>query len=287
MSSTIAPSASLRPQRRIAGAVALIAALMAVLVVAGCTTKDEDFILDAPRPSAEIFNEGLAHIESERHRDAVTSFEELDRFYPFSDDARRGMVLTAFAAYQSSDFDLTIDTAQRFLLLYPTHEDADYALYLLGEAYLRTVPDITRDQAAARNALAADEELVERYPNSRYADLARVNIIAIRDQLAGQEMLIGRYYQERREYGASINRFRVVVTDYQDTRHIEEALFRLTETYLAMGLVSEAQATAAILGHNFPDSEWYQDAYRLMGAGGVEPDEDRGFWLSRLFRGGN
>jgi outer membrane protein assembly factor BamD len=149
------------------------------------------------------------------------------------------------------------------------------------------VPDITRDQEAARQALEADQELIDRFPNSEYADEARLNIIAIRDQLAGQEMLIGRYYQERREYPGAINRFRVVVTDYQDTRHVEEALFRLTETYLAMGLVSEAQTAAAVLGFNFPDSTWYDEAYALLGTVGVAPnDGDRG-WLGELFAGGN
>ncbi len=181
------------------------------------------------------------------------------------------------------NYQLTIDTAHRYLRAYPTEDDADYMLYLLGEANLRTVPDVTRDQEPARNALEADQELLTRFPNSEYADAARLNVVAIRDQLAGQEMLVGRYYQERREYTAAINRFKTVVTDYQDTRHVEEALYRLTETYLAMGLVNEAQTAAAVLGANFPDSEWYQRAYDLLSADGASPHNGGG-WLSRLFR---
>lgn len=262
-----------------------IAALFGVLALAACASDGDDFSLDPARPAAEIYNEGLAYMEAGRYRDAIESFDELDLYYPYSDDSRRGMMLTAVAAYEISDYELTIATTERFLQLYPTNQDADYALYLLAEANLRTVPDVTRSQEAARAALAADQELIDRYPNSQYAEAARLNIIAVRDQLAGQEMLVGRYYQERREYTAALNRFREVVEEYQDTRHVEEALFRLTETYLAMGLVSEAQTAAAVLGFNFPSSTWYEDAYSLLGAGaGVEPNNNGG-WLSRVFAG--
>ncbi len=285
MKTAVAPVSFHRPTRRLAGGLTRIAALLGVLVLAACASDRDDFSLDPARPAAVIYNEGLAFMEAGRYRNAIESFEELDLYYPYSEDARRGMILTAVAAYEIDDYELTIATTERFLQLYPSHEDADYALYLLAEANLRTVPDITRSQEAARDALAANEELVERFPNSEYAEAARLNIIAVRDQLAGQEMLVGRYYQERLEYPAALNRFRVVVTDYQDTRHVEEALFRLTETYLAMGLVGEAQTAAAVLGFNFPSSKWYEEAYALLGAGaGVEPNNNGG-WLSRLFGG--
>jgi len=143
---------------------------------------------------------------------------------------------------------------------------------------------VTRDQEATRKAMAAMQEIINNYPDSVYANDAREKYAAARDQLAGKEMQIGRYYQERREYVAAVNRFKVVVTEYANTRHVEEALYRLTETNLAMGLNSEAQTAAAVLGHNFPDSQWYKDAYRLLGSGGLKPVENKESWISKAFK---
>lgn len=264
-----------------------VLALVGALTLAGCASNSaDDFSLEPPRAAAEILNEGLAALDSGRYRLAIDSFQELDLYYPYSADARRALILTAVAAYEINDYDLAIASTERFLAAFPADPDVDYALFLLGESHMRTVPDVTRDQEAARSALLANQELLERFPNSQYADQARINVIAVRDQLAGQEMLVGRYYQERREYSAAINRFRVVVSDYSDTRHVEEALFRLTETYFAMGLVTEAQTAAAVLGHNFPASDWYEQAYLLLGAGGFEPNNSGRGWLAQLF-GGN
>jgi outer membrane protein assembly factor BamD len=263
------------------------AVLLGTLFLAGCIFggRDDTFEVEPLRPAAEIYAEGLAAVESARWAQAVAAFEELDRHYPYSEIARDGLLLMTLAQYESRQYEEAIETAQRYLLLYPNHPDAAHVLFLEGEAFLRQVPDVTRDQDAAIGALAANQELVERFPNSEFADQARLNIIAIRDQLAGQEMLIGRYYLERREYVAAVNRFRGVVEGFQETRHVEEALYRLTEAYLAMGLVSEAQTAAAILGHNFPNSPWYQDAYNLLGAGGLQPNQNRTSWLSGLFGG--
>jgi outer membrane protein assembly factor BamD len=265
-----------------------ISVLFGAVVLASCaTSREEDLPIEPARPSAEILAEGVADVEAGRHRSAIETLALLDHYYPYSADAQKGMVLTVFSAFEMRDYETAIFAANRYLLAYPTQPDADYVLYLLGESHLRQVPDITRDQEAAREALEADQELLDRFPESEYAAQARLNIIAIRDQLAGQEMLIGRYYQERREYPGAINRFRVVVTDYQDTRHVEEALFRLTETYLAMGLVTEAQTAAAILGFNFPDSTWYDEAFALLGSVGVAPSNSGRGWLADLFGGGN
>jgi outer membrane protein assembly factor BamD len=215
--------------------------------------------------------------------DAVKSFDEVDRQHPYSEWARKALLMSAFANYRRGRSDETIQAARRFLTLYPGSPDAAYAQYLIGGSYFNQIPDVTRDQDATRRAMAALEEIIARYPDSEYADDARQKLIVARDQLAGKEMQIGRYYLERREYIAAINRFRVVVTDYQDTRHVEEALERMVEANLAMGLTGEAQTAAAVLGHNFPDSPWYQDAYKLLQSGGLEPREDRGSWLSQLF----
>jgi outer membrane protein assembly factor BamD len=193
--------------------------------------------------------------------------------------------MSAFASYRRGRYDDTVNSANRFLSLYPGSPDAPYAQYLIGSSYFHQIPDVTRDQQATQRAMAALQEIIDRYPDSEYADDARKKLIVARDQLAGKEMQVGRYYLERREYIAAINRFKVVVTNYQDTRHVEEALERLTEANMSLGLIGEAQTAAAILGHNFPDSPWYKDAYTLLQTGGVSPHEDKGSWLSKLFGG--
>jgi len=259
-----------------------VAAIASALVLAGCMGRD-DFIAEQAIPAADLYAEGIAAYEAQRYGEAIDAFAELDRRYPYSEQGRRGLILMADAQYNLSRWEASIASSERYLLLYPNGANADMALHLIGEAYLRQVPDVTRDQAAARRGLGANEELVSRFPNSPYAEQARLNIVAVNDQLAGQEMLVGRYYQERRDYVAAVNRFRLVVERYGNTRHAEEALFRLTETYLAMGLVSEAQTAAAVLGHNFPNSSWYQQAYNLLGAGGLRPNRGGG-WLGALFR---
>ncbi|MGV8839413.1 MAG: outer membrane protein assembly factor BamD [Bauldia sp.] len=257
------------------------AAIAGALVLAGCAGRDE-FVVEEAIPAGDLFTQGMTAYEAQRYGDAIDAFGELDRRYPYSEQGRRGLVLMADSQYNLSRWDDAIASAERYMLLYPSGADADFALFLIGEAHLRQVPDVTRDQDAARRGLEADMELVERFPNSPYAEQAQLNIVAVKDQLAGQEMLVGRYYQERRDYVAAVNRFRNVVEHYGDTRHAEEALFRLTETYLAMGLVNEAQTAAAVLGHNYPSSVWYQRAYDLLGAGGLQPRRGGG-WLGQLF----
>ena len=165
--------------------------------------------------------------------------------------------------------------------LHPADKDAAYVQYLVGQSYHKQIVDITRDQRAARKSIDAFTQVVERYPESEYVADSKRKIRIGRDQLAGKDMQVGRYYQERREHLAGINRFRRVVENYENTRHVEEALYRLTESYYALGLVSEAQTAAAVLGHNFPDSRWYKDAYALLGKGGYKPSENRGSWISR------
>ena len=195
------------------------------------------------------------------------------------------MVMSAFLNFRRGQYQDAINDAQRYVTLFPASEDAAYAQYLIGESYFRQIPDVTRDQDLSRKAIAAMQVVVDKYPDSEYADDARKKIELARDQIAGKEMQIGRYYLERREYLAAVNRFRTVVEQYQTTRHVEEALYRLTECYLALGIVPEAQTAASVLGHNFPDSEWYQDSYALLNKGGLEPQENQGSWISRVFRG--
>ena len=230
----------------------------------------------ADEPAGELYNKGLAYMNAGKMGDAVKNFNEVDRQHPYSEDARKALIMSAFASYRHGDYDDTVLTTQRYLTLYPGGQDAAYAQYLMAQSYFNQIPDVTRDQSKTQKALAAMQEIVTRYPDSEYVDDARKKILITRDQLAGKEMQVGRYYLERREYLAAINRFKTVATQYQDTRHVEEALARLTEANLAMGLVGEAQTAAALLGHNFPDSHWYKDAYNLLKKKGAEPVDNGG-----------
>lgn len=260
-------------------------AIIAAVALSACKT-DVAGTKDAyanEEPAGTLYNTGLAYMNAGKMKDAINSFNEVDRQHPYSEWARKSLIMSAYASYKSGNYDDTKQTANRYLTLYPGSEDAAYAQYLIAQSDYRNVPDVTRDQKSTEKAMEGMREIVERFPESEYADDARRKVIQARDQLAGKEMQVGRYYLERREYIAAVNRFKIVVTEYQDTRHVEEALYRLVEADLAMGLVSEAQTAGAVLGHNFPDSEWYQRAYKRLGAGGVGPEEDSGSWLSRAF----
>ena len=168
--------------------------------------------------------------------------------------------------------------------MHPGSPDAAYAYFLIGSSYFDQIAEISRDQERTEKAVAALDEVVRKYPNTEYAVAAKRKIEVARDQLAGKEMDIGRWYMQRRDYTGAINRFKVVVTRYQTTRHVEEALLRLTEAYLTLGIVDEAQTSAAVLGHNFPDSRWYKDAYNLVQTKGLQPSENKGSWISRAFK---
>src|SRR6201986_2250140 len=192
--------------------------------------------------------------------------------------------MSAYAYYNQADYDSCIGAATRYVTLHPGSPDAAYAQYLIAASHYDQIPDISRDQARTEKAINALQEVIRKYPTSEYAVSAKAKLEGARDQLAGKEMEIGRYNLEKRNYTGAINRFKTVVTQYQTTRHVEEALARLTECYMAIGVVGEAQTAAAVLGHNFPDSRWYKDAYNLVKSGGVEPNEDQGFWMSRAFK---
>jgi outer membrane protein assembly factor BamD len=265
--------------KRIGRQVRLVAGLVLLAApLAGCGTgalwdkfmaKDETF---GDEPADKLYNEGL-YMLNEKHdvRSAVKKFEEVDRQHPYSDWARKSLLMSAYASYESGNYDECISSANRYISLHPGSPDAAYAQYLIAMSNFDQIPDVTRDQGRTEKAIAALEEVIRKYPTSEYSNSAKKKIEIARDQLAGREMNVGRYYMERRDYTAAINRFKVVVTRYQTTRHVEEALARLTEAYMAIGIVGEAQTAAAVLGHNFPDSRWYKDAYNLVKSGGVEP----------------
>ena len=243
--------------------------------------KDDTFVEEPPE---KLYNEGLYLMNQRKDLKAASKkFEEVDRQHPYSDWARKSLLMSAYSFYNAGDYDSCIGAASRYVTLHPGSPDAAYAQYLIAASHYDQIPDISRDQGRTEKAIASLEEVIRKYPTSEYSVSAKAKLQGARDQLAGKEMQIGRYYLERREYLAAINRFKFVVTTYQDTRHVEEALERLTEANMAMGLVSEAQTAAAVLGHNFPDSPWYKDAYKLLQTGGVEPREDSGSWMSKIF----
>ncbi len=253
------------------------------LLGAGCASNDDvdiETYVNQVEPADQLFNQGLANLNSGRAGEAVKKFAAVDRQHPYSEYARRSIVLGAFANYRQGRYVEAIAAAKRYVTLYPTDKDAAYAQYIIGLSYWRQIPDVTRDQADSRRTIAAMTEVVERYPESEYVDDAKAKIRFARDQIAGKEMQVGRYYLERKEYLSSIKRFRTVVEEYSNTRHIEEALARLVEAYFALGLTSEAQTAAAVLGTNFPDSDWYKDSYKLLQTGGLQPRENAGSWIS-------
>jgi outer membrane protein assembly factor BamD len=280
------------PGWRVGRALRLAATLAVVaLPLGGCGTgalwdkfmaKDEAFV---DVPAEKLYNQGLYLLnEKSDPRAAAKKFEEVDRQHPYSDWARKSLLMSAYAFYQSGDYESCIGAASRYVTLHPGSADAAYAQYLIASSYYDQIPDVSRDQARTDRAMSALEEVIRKYPTSEYATTAKRKLEGARDQLAGKEMQVGRYYMDRRDYTGGINRFKTVVTRYQTTRHVEEALYRLTEAYMAVGVVGEAQTAAAILGHNFPDSRWYKDAYNLVKSGGLEPVENKGSWISRAFK---
>ncbi|WP_457938079.1 outer membrane protein assembly factor BamD [Mesorhizobium sp. 10J20-29] len=271
-------------------AVALIA--VAPLSLAGCMSSEPDLDLstyvDETEPADVLYNQGLANLNAGNLKEAGRKFAAVDRQHPYSEFARKSMVMGAFTNYRQGNFDEAINSGKRYVALYPSSEDAAYAQYIVGLSYFKQIRDVTQDQKESRRAIEAMEEVENRWPESEYVEDARTKIRFARDQLAGKEMQIGRYYLERREFIAAAKRFRYVVENYSNTRHVEEALARLTETYYAMGLTSEAQTAAAVLGHNYPDSQWYKDSYALLQSRGLEPRENAGSWISqagKLFGG--
>ncbi len=217
-------------------------------------------------------------------RKAGQQFSEVERLYPYSEWAKRGMLMSAFAYHEAAQYAESRSAAQRYLEFYPADVDAPYAQFLIALSYYDQIVDIGRDQTNAFEALQEMRDIIERYPDSEYAKSAQLKFELALDHLAGKEMEIGRYYLSRGFYTAAINRFRVVVEDYQTTTQTPEALHRLVESYLSLGLTNEAQTAAAILGYNFRGSVWYNDSYALLTSRGLEPANVGDSWLNRTYR---
>jgi outer membrane protein assembly factor BamD len=233
---------------------------------------------------AGLYNDALSDLNGGSYKAAQKKFGEVERKHPYSKWATKAILMQAFAAYQRNAYGESIDAGKRFIALHPGHKDAPYAYYLVAISEYEQISDIRRDQSRTFAAVDALEEVAQRFPDSPYAADALKKAAIGRDQLAAKEMEVGRYYMKKGSYLAGINRFKKVVTDYQTSTHTPEALYRLAEGYMALGVVAEAQTAAAVLGHNFPSSQWYQDAYNLVSSDGKAPVASPTSWLTRIFK---
>jgi outer membrane protein assembly factor BamD len=262
---------------------ASLVVLSAGALISGCQSDPDIDItklgLDNDPPDV-LYNQALANMKAGNMAEAARKFDAIDRENPFSEWARKALVMSTFVKYRQGKIDEALASGNRYMAQYPQSKDAAYVQYLVGLSYSKQISDVTQDQRASSKTIDAMQAVIDKYPDSEYVDDAQAKIRFARDQLAGKEMQIGRYYLERKEYLAAISRFRIVVEKYPNTNQVEEALSRLVEAYYAMGIVEEAQTAAAVLGHNYPDSQWYADSYKLLKSGGAEPRENKGSWLS-------
>ena len=278
-----------RPARRIACAAVMIAI---GLTASGCSMFDQFNPFGAEKykmevtpdvPASKTYDQGLEKLANGAPKEAAKKFGELAKRYPDSDWKRKGDLMTVYADFQAGEYTDAETAAEKYLKDYPNSPDAAYVAYIQANSYYNQIPDIARDQDAAIKALAAFQDVVKKYPKSEYVEDSKFKITVCQDQLAGKEMSVGRFYLNRHNYTAAINRFHVVLKDYQTTRHAPEALYRLVEAYMGLGITDEAQTAAAVLGHNFPDSQWYKDAYSVLQSKGLSPQENSESWISRIY----
>ena len=265
----------LTPRLRIGGAL-----FGALALLAACGSTEKPYV---ERPVDEIYNDAMNQLGQRSFENAAKAFDEVERQHPYSVWATKAQLMAAFAWYQKNKYDEAIIALDRFIQLHPGNKDIAYAYYLKGLCYYEQISDVGRDQKMTDNALKSLQEVVTRHPESRYARDAKLKIDLARDHLAGKEMEIGRYYLKQRQYLAAIGRFRSVIEHYQVTTHVPEALHRLTEAYLGLGVKAEAQTAAAVLGYNYPGSPWYLDSYALLEGVDLRPEKKEGSWLSKIF----
>jgi len=258
--------------------------VLSALLLSGCASTTDTSKLLNPDPPGKMYASADSYLSRGKFEAAARKFEELDRDHPYSPEARRAMVMAAYAYFRAGKYPEAIATARRYTTVHPGTKDAAFAHHIIATSYFEEINGPKNDQTNTRKALEELQILKSRYPNSKYARQADNRIRIARDNLAANEMEVGRYYLKRRNYTAAVNRFKIVARDYQDTKHVEESLMRLTETYMALGIRNEAQNAAAILGYNFPNSRWYKDAYDLLQSDGLVPREDTGSWLSQAWK---
>jgi outer membrane protein assembly factor BamD len=257
----------------------LAAALLAAgLALGACRSQEEQI---AEQPVDDLYNTAVNSLLQANYATAARQFDEVERQHPYSVWATRSQLMAAYAFYMDSKYDEAVSALDRFIQLNPANRDVAYAYYLKALCYYEQISDVQRDARMTELALAALTDVVNRFPNSVFARDARLKIELAHDHLAGKEMEVGRFYQQQHQYLGAINRFRTVVQRYQTTSHVPEALHRLVECYLALGLVDEARRTASVLGFNYPGSEWYADSYALIETGHL-PTTDNPGWFSRM-----
>jgi len=256
---------------------AIFAAALGALALASCSDKKDDYV---ERPVDKIYNKAVDDLQNGLNKTSAKEFDEVERQHPYSSWATKAQLMSAYAYYLGNDYDQAVIALERFIQLHPGSRDIAYAYYLKALCYYEQISDVKRDQSITQKAMDSLDEVIKRFPESRYARDARLKYDLTRDHLAGKEMDIGRYYEKKGIYLAAINRFRRVVDEYQTTTHVPEALHRLVECYTALGVTDEAKKAAAVLGHNFPGSEWYVDSYQLATGQDVreKPTDERGFF---------
>ena len=261
---------------RVLGAAALMG------LFAGCASNNASLL--NPDPPGKMYADADNLMTRGKYDDAAKKFEELDRDHPYSAEARRAIVMAAYAYYKAGKLPEAVASAGRYTTLHPGTKEAALAHHIIASSHFDEIKTPNKDQGATRKALAELKTLKTRFPDSPYAKDADNRIRIAEDTLAASEMEVGRYYLKRQNYVASINRFKTVVTEYQTTAHVEEALMRLTECYLSLGIKQEAQNAAAVLGHNFPNSRWYKDAYALLQSDGLAPSDEGDSWITKTWK---
>ena len=267
----------------------VVGAVLAVAILAGCGNSTSERVRRGEIPmenftAEQIYERGEYELSRNKGEDAAFFFSEIERLYPYSEITKRALIMQAFSFHKAKMYEESRASAQRYIDFYPADDDAAYAQYLLALSYYDQIDDVGRDQGLTFQALQELRKVIEVYPNSDYARSAKLKFDLAFDHLASKEMEIGRFYLRRDHFGAAIKRFRVVVEDFQTTTHTPEALHRLVEAYLSLGLIAEAQTAGAILGHNFRSSEWYEDSYGLLTSQGLYPKEEGDNWLSDIYR---
>jgi len=252
--------------------------------LAGCASSSDATSVLNPDPPEKMYADADTLLTKGKFEDAAKKFEDLDRSHPYSPEARRAIVLAAYAYYKAGKTPEAIASAERYTVMHPGTKDAPFAHHIIASAYFDDMKGPNRDQTPTRKALEQLKILKTRYPDSSYARDADNRIRLAEDTLAASEMEVGRYYLKQQNYVGAINRFKTVVSDHQTTAHVEEALMRLTECYMALGIKNEAQTAAAVLGHNFPESKWYKDAFTLLQSDGLAPREDGESWITKAWK---
>ena len=263
---------------------AVTAVFGALVTLQGCASSNDITAALNPDPPAKMYETADRLLSKGKYEAAAKKFEDLDRDHPYSQEARRAIVMSAYSYYKAGKLPEAIASAERYTTMHPGTKEAAFAHHIIASAYFDEMGTPNRDQSSTKKALAELKKLKSRYPDSEYAQKADNRMRIAEDTLAASEMEVGRYYQKGHNYVAAINRFKTVAGEYQTTAHVEEALMRLVECYMALGIKEEAQTAAAVLGHNFPNSRWYKDAYALLQSDGLAPRENGDSWLSKAWK---